>query len=244
VDWETPAGGSGGSGQAPGLIADLQFWFDATQLLTSNTGYILAELSNLAPGHQGLTPYNYVGGTGTVTTATKLNGLPVVYFTGNQGYAFGGTAGTNSFGIDTLQGATFFVVFNADGLAYGEFFSSNTSAALAFRMDNAGHTQLLNPGVSAFATATTAVAAGTWFQGNATYSYSTGGYAFRTGRAAAGSGTSVQGGGNRTNLIGVDGVAGATYLKGYVAEMLCYARVLTPTEITTVENYLNTKWGV
>jgi len=96
-------------------------------------------------------------------------------------------------------------------------------------------------------TATNAWTVGTAFQANATYNATTGAFAFRQGRAANGSGTGATGAGgvNPTTFIGADiNVSSQLLNAASIAELIIYNRVLTSTEITNVENYLNAKWGV
>jgi hypothetical protein len=89
--------------------------------------------------------------------------------------------------------------------------------------------------------------AGTWFQANVTYTQSSGAFAFRQGRAAANSGTGSTGAGPAvTSILGDDNTGGgaAKLNATSLAAVIVYNRVLSPTEITTVEGYLHTKWGV
>lgn len=237
------AGNSGGGGsvvQLPGTIPDLQYWLDSSQLLTSNVGYGLLVLPNLTPWMQGLTPVCTTPATAK-TTATTLNGKPTIFFPSGQNYWFGYNGGT--VGVDFSKGSTVFVVFNQSALQFADFISGG-SGSLEVRMDNAGHLQLVKTAVVNIAIGTVAVAANTWFQGNATYNPSTGAYAFRMGRAAAGSGTNVQSITAPDISVAWNAGAGGTTLNGFLAELICYARVLSSTEITSVENYLNAKWGV
>jgi hypothetical protein len=84
----------------------------------------------------------------------------------------------------------------------------------------------------------------TWAQVNVTYNSSTGAWAIRSARTANGSGTNVQSITGNTSAIGWNPNASGNEFTGQIAELIAYNRVLTNTEITTVETYLNTKWGV
>jgi hypothetical protein len=44
--------------------------------------------------------------------------------------------------------------------------------------------------------------------------------------------------------IGSDDAGNANFLNGYIGEMMIWTRTLTATEISQVENYLKTKWGI
>lgn len=238
--WYSQPSGGGGGAQTPGTIPDLQFWFDASQITASTAGVRLAFLQNFNSTFSFMSAY-LITGTGAKTTATQLNGKSVVNFTNSGEYTF--TGNSTASGIDFSQGATFFVVYNQTALQYQEFLCGG-SGSLAFRLTNAGNLALLNPTIAQFATATTATAASTWFQANCTYLPSSGAYAFRLARAANGSGTAVQTIDAFTFGLGWDPGAGGTTLNGMLAEMITYSRVLTSTEISAVENYLNAKWGV
>lgn len=238
--YSQPSGSGGGGSQTPGTISDLQFWFDASQINASTANVRMAFLQNLNPAMPSASAY-LISGTGAKTTTTKLNSLSVLNFSNSGEYVLPGNSTAS--GIDFSQGATFFVVYNQTALQYQELLCGG-SGSLAFRFTNTGNLALLNPTVSQFATATSGTAASTWFQANCTYLPSSGAYAFRLARAANGSGTAVQTINAFTFGIGWDPGAGGTTLNGMLAEMICYSRVLTNTEITTIENYLNSKWGV
>ena len=49
---------------------------------------------------------------------------------------------------------------------------------------------------------------------------------------------------NTKAAIGTYRIAAANYLNGYIAEIICYQRVLSTTERQTVERYLGKKWNL
>lgn len=49
---------------------------------------------------------------------------------------------------------------------------------------------------------------------------------------------------NTKAAVGTYRIAAANYLNGYIAEIICYQRVLSTTERQTVERYLGKKWGL
>ena len=49
---------------------------------------------------------------------------------------------------------------------------------------------------------------------------------------------------NTKTAIGTYRIAAGNFLNGYIAEIICYTRVLTSTERQTVERYLGKKWGL
>lgn len=49
---------------------------------------------------------------------------------------------------------------------------------------------------------------------------------------------------NVRTAIGTYRIAAANFLNGYIAEIICYTRVLSTSERQTVERYLGRKWGL
>lgn len=243
-----PAGvaGTAGTGTAiaiPGQTADLMYWW-------SSSG-ILASAGKTVPRLQELTPW--VGGvfaTGSLTTisATQLNGLNVIQFppvldSYNIQYPTTLSAATS--------GATYFIVFKpASAVASGsQAFVGGAGSALAFYMNSAsGGTAitLVKTAAAVIGVATSSWTTGTWFQANATYNAGSGAFAFRQARAAAGSGTgATSAGSGLLQFVGADFNATTNRLNSAsLAELILYNRVLTAGEITNIETYLNTKWGV
>ena len=50
------------------------------------------------------------------------------------------------------------------------------------------------------------------------------------------------GGDNRSGAAG--GALASTYMDGYIGEVLIWTRALSSSEITSVEAYINQKWGL
>ena len=83
-----------------------------------------------------------------------------------------------------------------------------------------------------------------WHQINYTYNSSTGAYAFRADRSPDGSGTNAKSVGN-VAAIGTKSSGGSIEsLSGQIAEFILYTRILSGAEITTVETYLNSRYGL
>jgi len=99
--------------------------------------------------------------------------------------------------------------------------------------------------IGVIASSSVAMTAGTWYQINVTLNTATAVYAFRVARASAGSGTGgfspITG---VTSGIGFNVATSGSDLSSTLAELIVYNRILTSTEITTNETYLNGKWGV
>ncbi|HXS14418.1 MAG TPA: LamG-like jellyroll fold domain-containing protein [Acidobacteriaceae bacterium] len=224
---------SGTTVATPGTISDLVFWWESDNILATTGQGIYA--------FQDRTPWYGVGapcGTAGMALANSsgLNGLPTVNFgTGGAWYTIPGSA--------VLTGVTIFSVFNTSAPAGPvSIIGSTGGSGIVFRIWS-NHMNVLVDLVGGGGSSSATVSANTWYQGNVTYVPSTGVYAFRQGRAAAGSGTGPTASATATmNRIG-SGASGENF-QGQLAAVIVYNRVLTTTEITNVENYLNAKWGV
>lgn len=230
-------GGSAPSVGVPGTIADLQFWFEADNILAAN-GAVVSQLGDRTPWVGGLAAHasNNVAGS---LSAAALNGLNALTLSSYFQLLYG---------FFQKQGSTIFVVFNASTLAGTQAILGGSGQSVALYLSNAGGGKLVlvSTASAVIATDTTALATGTWYQANTTYNPTTGGYAFRIARAATSSGTGGAGAGSGlTQYLGSDSSGGTNPLNSaLVAALIVYNRVLTGTEITSVENYLHSKWGV
>jgi hypothetical protein len=238
-----PAGGVGASASAiaiPGTIADLQFWWEADNILAAN-GSAVSQLGDRTPWLGGIAASASSDGFTLETNA--LNTLPVLVFPPTSGPVF-----TFLSGFYLRQGATFFVVFNASTLAGTQAIVGGQAGSVALYLSNAGGGKLLlvDTQSAVLANDTTALATGRWYQVNASYNGSSGAYAFRVSRAAGSSGAATAGAGTGlSQYIGSDSGAGVNPLNAAsLAAIIIYNRALSSTEISNVENYLNAKWGV
>lgn len=221
----------------PGTIPDLIWWLRADQVLGTNTvavptvgnstPWILGSLATLS--------------TGTVTVdSTQLNSQNVLKWPGastgryviSQPYEFQG-------------GFTVFAVVKPAAASNQTLLGAANSGLQVDVNSGANGFDLTKSQVGVIASSTTALTAGTWYQLNATLVTSTAVYAFRVARAAAGSGTGgfspITG---VTNAVGYNSATNASDLSSSVAEIIVYGRVLSGSEIASVETYLNSKWGV
>jgi hypothetical protein len=234
---EGVAPSSGGTSlPIPATIPDLQYWFQGDIAAGNSTA------GNYIPGMSNSNPFSSYGplplNKGAKRAASNLNSKAVAVYDGSTtGYLF------QQAGLFLGQ-ITVFVVYNPAAAAVGDFVAGTASNALQFRMNASNELEFVCSGIAVIGASTAALTTGSWSQGNATYNSTTGAYAFRVARTASGSGTSVQ-------TISVNSVSvcynaqGATeFLNGSLAELIVYNRILTGTEISTVESYLNSKWGV
>jgi hypothetical protein len=243
----TCAAAGGGSTPVPGTIPDLVFWMRSDLVLGGTGGYGLPLLQNSTPWLTGLSAVGATTATtGVLVSGTQLNSLNVLAWPGSSAgrYQFPDNANSTCCMGVLFHKFTIFIVANASSFSGSPTFFSGPSSSLAFRLETSGKMGLVKDFVALIGTSTTAQTVSTWFQGNATYDDSSGAFAFRSSQAANGSGTNVVGITVISNSIGWDNGGGAGDFAGSIAEIIIYNRVLSGGEITSVESYLNTKWGV
>lgn len=232
---------SNGGGSSPGVpatIADLVFWWQA-DVINFSAGTGLTALANSTPWLLGLN--GVASSTGGQRAATQLNGKNVFSWAGSSAgrYRYAG-------GAPLLKKVTVFAVFNPTALpgSFMDFICGANSNSLEFGIGSSNALQLVNSFSAIIATSTATVATATWYQANATYDDSTGDYGFRQASTAAGSGTTSTTIGSVTDGFFYDAQTGSQDYNGQCAELIVFNRVLTSGEITSVETYLNAKWGV
>lgn len=244
-----PAGAQGPAGAGvttavPGTIADLLLWWESDDILGSSS-YGVSRMRERTPWIGGWCGTSPTGSTPpNLIDSTKINSLNVLKWTANSTTGdmtlpqpiFPAAGGNN--------GATYFVVIKPGNVAANQAILGGTGAGLAFYLGGATNAcALVKTNSAVIGTCTSTWTVGTAFQVNATYNASTGAWAFRQGRAAAGSGTGATAATGQVSTFGAD--LGANRLNAAsLAAVIVYNRVLTAGEITSVENYLNTKWGV
>ena len=230
----------------PESIGSLCFWIDISQY-NRPVGAKIQKLSDLTPATAGPC-CNFA--TSEAVLDAQLNGLSTLALNGYFQYigapffraTQGGTTGVSYFFV-FKPGSSF---SNAGCLLGG---SGNNGVALyAGYLSGSPCIGISNSGIAALANASTNWTANTWYQANVTYNAATGAYAFRMARAAAGSGTCATGAGN--GLLGYIGgdQGGNNVLNNSnacsFAEIIAYDGVVASGDITMIETYLNTKWGV
>jgi Concanavalin A-like lectin/glucanases superfamily len=246
----TCAAAGGGSTPVPATISGLLLWYKADPI-DSPASTSIPALPNWAPNYIGVGVA--VGANPFTVSTSQLNSLNTITLAANTQMELLIYSASNTQRGPLLHNSTMFAVVNPSTLSGGsgigsDIMSGSSNPALEVRVSTAGILSLQAQGVATIATSTTAVATvGTWTQFNYSYNDSTGAYVFRSSQAANGSGTSA---GHtisqpQTSLLWFGGAGGFNLdWIGSVAEIIIYNRVLTPTEVTTVETYLNTKWGV
>lgn len=245
------ANGNGSTAIIPGTIPDLALWWESEDIIASS-GTPIYRLRERTPWLGGILAANTTNGGATIDT-TQLNSLNVVKWGASSTVSPYQLTNTLLIAPTANPAATFFVVCKPATSTGAQAFigAPASSNALAFYLNGTSGTpkiSLIKTGASIIGTATPSWTVGTWFQANATYNGTTGAYAFRQGRATAGSGTgaTVAGGSGAAGCtqIGSDSTS-TNFLSGAsLAALIAYNRILSPTEIVNVENYLNAKWGV
>jgi hypothetical protein len=229
-------GGGGSSPAVPVTIAGLVYWFDAsTNVVASGTQ--VPSLGSPDPVRLAFAAGGVAGG-GASNSGNTLNSLPVLSTTGTPTPAY--TISAPNF---VLAAATIFVVCKPEtSYATQPVMISGGGGALAFFFTTSGNLHLSNAG-SSIAVSTGALSLGTAVQANASYNSATGAWAFRISSAADSSGSNSIGISSPTTTL-FDYSGGGEPFIGDFAELIAYNRVLSPTEISTVETYLHSKWGV
>lgn len=240
-----PPGPPGASGvvkvATPGTIPDLTFWWESDAILGA-AGNIVTTLPNRSPW-QNCSPAAMctASGNGAAISSSPLNSLNALTF--NRGatsrYQYISQDGV------ILHKATIFAIIKPTNFTAYNLMISGGSSCLEFGTTiTTGTLYLGKSAVANIGNSTTALSAATWAQVNATYDDSSGAFAFRIARTAAGSGTQIEALSGVTYSIGYIANASNDDFLGDMAAIIVYNRVLTATEISNVENYLNAKWGV
>jgi hypothetical protein len=203
------------------------------------------------------------------TASNPANNTSVTYWQDSSGYSNtlvnnSGTCTYNTGLINSQPGLTFsscylqssagpgawtgaitvFVVFKNTGPACGTLLTGPGQVNWRTDCDSSKELSMNQSGVGGVGTGTAAADAN-WHQAN--FSCDTGSNpVFRLDRAADAtiSGAACNFNGSRVGINGPGSRGGADLFVGAMAEMIIYGRVLSSTEKTTVETYLNTKYGL
>jgi hypothetical protein len=243
------ANGSGGGGsQLPGTIPDLVMWVETDNILGA-AGSVVGRIQEKTPWITGVAATAPALSASPIIAAvispTQVNSLNVLKWPAT-------TAGNYAIspGLTLNLGATYFVVVLplANSTGSQALVAGTASGGTALYLTNASGNNALaivDEGTAGIGTSSALWTVGVPFQANVTYNPTTGAFAFRQSRAVANSGTGPTGVGTTNGLLNVlGGDQFGSNLNAAIAAVIVYNRVLTSTEITNVENYLNTKWGV
>lgn len=240
--------GTGPTTAVPGTIPDLLFWYETDDILTSLTGTFLGVLHNRCPWAPG-NAYQTAANNGPQTTSTKLNSLQTMSCPNTSSSRMWWLSTFSPSGIGGQSSAqwTIFVILNPTAVTAYQAIFGGTNNSLCYHITSAGKPEIVRANSSTgvvIGTSTTVLAAGTFVQMNVTYNNTSGAWAHRVSRTAAGSGTTAGSITAASDAFFYDRSGPQHDLNATVAAIIIYNRVLTGTEITNVENYLNTKWNV
>ncbi len=185
-----------------------------------------------------------IGGTPCVATiyhTNQINGMPADTYNGVNTDPGKSCFGVSFAGLDNKSAVTWFLAMKQNASNQAIMAGNNNSLSL----QSVGGSQGVNKNCVAAIGTSTSAGDTSWHQFNFTYDAGTGAYAFRRDRSADGSGTNSQTITGNWLLLGSNiGCGGVATLNGQIAEFIMYNRVLTGGEITTVETYLNGKYGL
>jgi hypothetical protein len=233
---------AGSSSVTPPSVAGLLFWYEANAGVTctiacANLGTVTA-WADQSSNANNLTCVNL-----PVYNTSVLDGLPGISFVGasSQKCTFGSTVAWP--GAETI-----FVVEQATGAAssLNSVVGGNISGSFYYRVGTGSvlNPQLLKNQVASIGTGTSAMVSGTYYQSNVTYNSTTGAFAFRQAEAANGSGTNIVSITAGQTAIATGSVTGTEFLTGTIVEIFAYNTVLSGPNITALESYLFTKYGI
>ena len=220
----------GGSGGVPLTISDLALWLKADAGVFSDAGSTPAVDGDLVTQWNDQSGNNNHAGASVKPTyeTNSLNGLPSIRFPGSK--HFGLTSSVVTTEITVFCVSRRFVTSSFIGL-----FSAPTNG-LAYAFNSSGNLILNKVNVSTLHTSSLVDRRSMWLQSNFTKSASSNLIAQRVNGASAGSTT--------TTTTDPLTIIGENSLNGYISEIIIYSRELSGTEITTIEDYLEAKYGI
>lgn len=227
----------------PGTIPSLAFWWESDNILGS-AGETINRLQDRTPWSNSAGFGNSVfSATSVAINAAQLNSLNNITW---PSPAAAGSVFSGQPGFFLNSGATYFIVASGSGVGnQAATGSTGTGAVLLYLSAGTPNILLVSSSTAVLATSSAAYAPGVFFQANATYDPSTGAFSFRQSRSAANSGVTILAPSIAViNEVAADGGAGAVLNGASLAAIIAYNRVLSPSEIVSVENYLFNKWNV
>lgn len=167
----------------------------------------------------------------------EINSLPAISFDGTND-----SLDLASGAWDNWSTSTMFAVLKPAGSGNRTIFCGQT-AGLQYRINSSTKQELVKTAVVNIGASTTALSTSVYSQVNATFNAGSA-YAFRLSSASdGGSSTAATLSGN-TNCIGRNDPSGDEFFSGLIAELIVWKRVLSGSEIASVESGLNSKYGV
>jgi hypothetical protein len=222
-----------GSGGIPATVGSLVFWFSGDRtIVTNNNDGLVRWLDSSTLSTATVTT------NGAIYKTSQVNSQPAVDFTGGSNVGYTISPAT------TVGSVSVFVVFKPHSLSSpASAFLAGASGSFGFNINTSGHLEVDRAGIASVATDTTTLSTSSWFQANFVYDNSGHTYAFRVNESAGASGSVTATFSAPTTNLGYDSSDG--YLANMeIAEVIVYARALSGGEITTIETYLHTKYGI
>lgn len=181
------------------------------------------------------------GNRPTYVAASLLGGQPAVRFT-RANITFLASGAPSS-----AQTQTVVAIFrrNAGTGVINTIRAGNGNTALQVRLETSGVLGMVNQEVANLATSSTTLATGANYNTATALNFTTGAYSYTVNGVAAGSGTTSTGTfvAGRTTVIGTHPVnLGNEALDADVAELIVWNRVLTSTELATVQTYYTARY--
>lgn len=221
------------SGWTPALLPSLDLWLDAGSLALSDGNTVTAWADSSPAGNTATTS------TGSpVYRTAQINGRPAVDFASASL-----SSAASASGADQSVAA----VVRIDNLsAFRSIIGSSAAGGLQLRINQTtGYPAMLKASLAGLVTGTTGIAASTWTIITGTTSDSGNSAAVRVAKAAAGSATHGQTfTAAQTLRIGASGSATGEPWDGMFAEVIHSSALWSGADITAVESYLATKYGL
>ena len=234
-------------------LSGMQIWWEAD--VGNNCGGACSDGSSQSTwadqsgnGNNGtLTPAVTIPCVASIYHTNQINGKPAVTFNGNTtaGSETCFSVGNSGAGLNNKSATSMFLVAKYAGTsATGQTFACGGSGAFCWNYQaGANKYQHVDKAAVLSIGSGTAAFDSNWHQLNTTYDGTT--LAFRINRASDGSVTNAQTISSNWLVLGINVGGGSfTTLNGQIAEFILYNRVLSGGEITTVETYLNGKYGL
>ena len=229
----TPAVATTSGGVSPTM------WFKADAIGTCSNTAVSSWADSTANSH---TATQATSGHQPQCQASQINGLPAVYFNNSRSDWLAIAS------PPTLTNATAFVVFKVTYTSGAWLGGGSGGSGLVYFLNGTNNFQTLEGSYDgAIGSGGTDLNGNTWFQVAATWANASA-YTFKLYNGSA---TVSDGGGtSSTNLTGTTAFIGGDHdgtnhaYTGWIAEIVVYPSVLSATDITQVQGYLHSRYGL
>lgn len=236
--------GTAGAAVIPGTGLSPDLWLKANAGITFDTGSSVttwADQSGFGHDATQLTGANMA----TLTTGATPNGGSTINFDGDDFFTL--AAGSSS--LLSQQYTVFvFLAPQTDSWRDRTILGGGSDQSMQYRINGNGTQGVLSQAAAGIGNSNTALpnaSSGTTFSSiNTAVNYSTGAYSFRLNGSADGSGTATPGTFNFTinNLGTRHDTADWEAFQGKISEVILFKGVLSDTDRSNVETYMNNTW--